>query len=154
MIYLLDVNVLLAMGYTTHVHHALVWRWLGEQRAQHAPFGVKLATCAITELGFVRIASGGARLAASVREARSALAILKLREQMMFFSDRVYTSELPGWVTKSPQTTDGHLVMLARANGARLVTLDRSIPGAEVILNSAEMNPAPLDLAMQCRRSC
>jgi len=49
-IYLLDVNVLLAMAYTKHVHHTCVLRWLDEQRALHAPSHVKLATCATTEL--------------------------------------------------------------------------------------------------------
>jgi predicted nucleic acid-binding protein len=44
-IYLLDVNVLLALGYTTHMHHTRVLFWLDEQRLQRAPNHVKLATC-------------------------------------------------------------------------------------------------------------
>ena len=151
MIYLLDVNVLLALGYKEHMHHKLVTMWLDEQRARHAPSHVKLATCAITELGFVRIASGPPRLAANVREARNGLELLKLQERMMFFSDRVVVRELPEWVTKSAQTTDGHLLMLARTNGARLATLDQSIAGAELISETADRGPAPLDLAMKCR---
>jgi hypothetical protein len=31
-IYLLDVNVLLALGYTAHVHHMYVVHWLAERR--------------------------------------------------------------------------------------------------------------------------
>ncbi len=151
MIYLLDVNVLLAMGYSMHVHHTLVWSWLDQQRTRHAPSHVKLATCATTELGFVRIASGPTRLAASLREARNDMEVLKLRERMMFVSDRVIGGRLPDWVTKSAQTTDGHLVMVAKANGARLVTLDRFIPDAELIPSTDGGGGAPLNLAMHCK---
>ena len=153
MIYLLDVNVLLAMAYTTHAHHRLVSSWLDEQRVLHSPSHVKLATCATTELGFIRIASGPTRLAASLKEARDDLQVLKLRERMLFMSDRVIGGELPDWATKGTQTTDGHLLMLARANGARLATLDQSIPGAELISNTADRRSAPLNLAKHCRCS-
>ena len=95
MIYLLDVNVLLAMSYAEHVHHARARNWLDKRRALHSPRHVKLATCATTELGFIRVASGPARLAVSVREARHDLRVLKLRERMLFLSDRVIGPELP-----------------------------------------------------------
>jgi predicted nucleic acid-binding protein len=152
-IYLLDVNVLLAMAYEAHVHHTLVWTWLDRQRTWHAPSHVKLATCAITELRFIRIASGPTRLAASVREARADLERLKRRQHMVFINDRVLAGELPEWVIKGPPTTDGHLVMLARANGAQLATLDPSIVGAELISQSDPVGPAALDVAMQSRWS-
>jgi uncharacterized protein len=152
-IYLLDVNVLLALGYATHVHYERVQYWLVQQRELLAPSSVKLATCAITELGFIRVASGPARLASSVAEARAGLRTLKLRERMLFVGDRVTGTELPPWVAKSPDTTDGHLFMLAKANGARLATLDRFIPGAELIPNPTPMDSAPLNLAMHCRCS-
>jgi predicted nucleic acid-binding protein len=72
MIHLLDVNVLLALHYTQHVHHSRALRWGRTQLAEHE---VRLASCSITELGFVRIASGprravargGARMALSRR---------------------------------------------------------------------------------------
>lgn len=153
MIYLLDVNVLLALGYTAHVHHVLVVHWLAEQRERCAPGAVKLATCPTTELGFIRVASGPARLAPSVVEARSDLERLKLRERMLFISDRVVGKELPGWATKPAQTTDGHLSMLAKANGARLATLDQFIPDTELIPNSVDMGRSPLNLATHCRCS-
>jgi predicted nucleic acid-binding protein len=153
-IYLLDVNVLLALGYTAHVHHMSVVHWLAQQRDCYAPSEVKLATCPTTELGFIRVASGPARLAPSVVEARSDLERLKLRQRMLFISDRVLGKELPGWVRKPAQTTDGHLLMLAKANGARLATLDQFIPDAEFISNSVDVDRPPLNLAMHCRCSC
>ena len=97
MIYLLDVNVLLALGYTAHVHHTRVAHWLAERRDRCAPSEVKLATCPTTELGFIRVASGPARLSPSVVEARSDLERLKLRERMLFISDRVVGKQLPDW---------------------------------------------------------
>jgi hypothetical protein len=40
---------------------------------------------------------------------------------------------LPVWVKTPAQTTDGHLLQLAKTNGAILATLDRGIPGAFLI---------------------
>lgn len=88
-----------------------------------------------------------------MQAARSDLAELKLREHMLFIADRVCGADLPPWVTKSPDTTDGHLLMLAKANGARLATLDRFIPGAEFIPNTPDVSGAPLNLTMHCRCS-
>jgi hypothetical protein len=42
-------------------------------------------------------------------------------------------STLPSWVKSPAQTTDGHLLQLAKANGAVLATLDAGIPGAYLI---------------------
>ena len=112
---------------------------------------MKLATCATTEVGFIRVASGPARLAASVAEARSDLDRLKLRERMMFIGDRVLGRQMPGWVTKPDQTTDGHLLMLAKANGVQFVTLDRGIRGAVLIPNPPEIGAEPQMLANHCR---
>ena len=151
-IYLLDVNVLLALGYANHVHHRRAMDWIAQQRDVHAPSGVKFLTCAITELGFVRIASGPACLAVSVREARIDLQRLKLRERMHFISDRIPAAALTQWVAKSAQTTDGHLLVLAKLSGARLATLDQFIPDAAFVPSAIPDVPyAPLKPAQQCR---
>jgi len=47
-----------------------------------------------------------------------------------FLPDGSDISALPAWVRSPAQTTDGHLVQLANANGAVLATLDAGIPGA------------------------
>ena len=62
MIFLLDVNVLLAMKYRAHVHSARVDRWVSQLDAQHGRDRAIFATCPITELGFVRVGSGKAPL--------------------------------------------------------------------------------------------
>lgn len=62
--YLLDVNVLLALGYEEHVHHLRAEDWLNAQHAAGA--WTALATCSISELGFVRVASGKSGFADNV----------------------------------------------------------------------------------------
>ena len=57
MIHLLDVNVLLALGYSAHVHNERAETWLQHLQTHNAT--VNLAMCSITELGFVRVASDG-----------------------------------------------------------------------------------------------
>jgi predicted nucleic acid-binding protein len=69
MTYLLDVNVLLAMSYVKHVHHDRAEQWVNT--VQGDDDSVNLATCSITELGFVRVASGSAGFAVNVTSRRS-----------------------------------------------------------------------------------
>ena len=143
MIYLLDVNALLAMQYRTHVHHARFDAWASQFWDEHGQRTVVFATCPITELGFVRIASGKAGHSTNVDRARSDLHTLKSRQKMVFIPDNVPARRLPAWVLKSDQTTDGYLLALAKAHGGHLATLDRFIPGAVLIPNES---PAPLEV--------
>jgi predicted nucleic acid-binding protein len=131
-IYLLDVNVLLAIAYPHHIHNRRVFSWLNTRHSSPADVHM-YATCAITELGFVRIASGGARLATDIESARRDLVRVKDCGRFVFLGDNRTAEHLPDWVTKSDQTTDGHLLDLAASYGARLVTLDRGIPGADLV---------------------
>ncbi len=89
-----------------------------------------LATCAIVELGFIRIASGRTRLAENLTVARADLCRLKSELGLILLADDVEANRQPSWVTRSAQTTDGHLLELATVRGARLATLDGGIPGA------------------------
>jgi uncharacterized protein len=130
--YLLDVNALLALGFRTHIHHDRVAAWIELKKAE-AEF--TLATCSITELAFVRIATGVAALSVDVPTAKSELAELKVNAagRFVFFDDDLGVAQLPAWVVRSAQTTDGHLASLADARGAKLATFDKAIPGAELI---------------------
>jgi uncharacterized protein len=132
-IYLLDVNALLALGYAKHIHHARVRAWLSWCKQLYGENDVTLATCAITELGFIRVVSGKSRLAESLADARAALRCVKASQQFIFLRDGLDAERLPEWVTKSAQTTDGHLLMLSTAHHAWFATLDERIPGAELI---------------------
>ena len=128
--HLLDVNVLLALGIWEHKHHARVSNWLA------ALADPVLLTCAITELGFVRIASQTGLYGYTVDDAKALLAGLKRSSQYRFelIDDGLGAASLPGWVKNAGETTDGHLLELAREHGADLATLDGRIPGASLIL--------------------
>lgn len=130
--YLLDVNTLVALGFVEHEFYERVYGWvlgLGESGV------AELATCSITETGFVRISAQVSRYGLTVLEARSVLLRLKASRALKFtfIADDQDISQLPDWVSTPKQITDGHLVQLARANGGVLATLDRKIPGAFVI---------------------
>lgn len=128
--YLLDVNMLVALGHTLHVHHVRAGRWL-KRSTQDIEV---LATCPITELGFVRV-SVQAGLQPDVATAVRALASLKASSPIGFklWTDALGVDTLPRYVRKTSELTDGHLLELARANGAQLATLDGSIPDAIVV---------------------
>jgi hypothetical protein len=51
----------------------------------------------------------------------------------VFALDDLDASRLPRWVKAAKQITDGHLMQLAKTNGAVLATLDQNIPGAFLI---------------------
>jgi predicted nucleic acid-binding protein len=137
--YLLDVNALLAIKYPEHVHHPRVRAWIAAVRAEQGNGGVVFATCPITELGFVRIASGKSGHSANVDSARADLHTLKSRQKMRFIPDDIPARRLPAWVHRWAQTTDGYLLALAKAHGGQLATLDRFIPGALLIPDEASM---------------
>lgn len=132
MMYLLDVNALLALGVRRHVFHDRVLAWIATLRGSGVP---RIATCPITELGFVRVLSQARQYGFSVEDARRVLLEIKIAEvpRFVFIADDHDVSRLPSWVHSPSQTTDGHLVALAGANGAQFATLDEHIPGAYVI---------------------
>ncbi len=127
--YLLDVNALVALGLIQHEFHDRVASWV---LAQQFP---PLATCSITELGFVRVLSQAPAYGFTIAQARTLLLRLKKASALAltFIADDHDISHLPAWVKTPKQTTDGHLVQLAGTNSAVLATLDERIPGAYLI---------------------
>jgi len=129
MTYLLDVNALVALGFINHEFHGRLASWV---QSHNAP---NLASCSITELGFVRVLAQAPAYGFTVTQARALL--LRLKEartsRLTFISDEHDVSHLPGWVRAPKQMTDGHLSKLASANGAVLATLDENIPGSYLI---------------------
>ena len=132
MTYLLDVNSLLALGVLHHEFHERVAAWVARLAKKGIP---ELATCSITELGFVRVLSQAQQYRFSVVQARELLLQLKAAEVIhcTFIPDGHDVSYLPKWVRRPKEITDGHLVELARANGTQLATLDEKIPGSFLI---------------------
>ena len=129
MIYLLDVNALVALGFAHHEFHGRVAAWL---RAQQFP---PLATCSITELGFLRVLAQAPGYGFSVAQARTLLLKMKQAKLARFtcIADDHDVSYLPAWVKTAGQTTDGHLLKLAGSKQALLATLHARVRGAYLI---------------------
>jgi predicted nucleic acid-binding protein len=130
--YLLDVNALVALGFLEHEFHQQVARWVRGLAAKETP---ELATCSITELGFIRVLAQAPQYGFTVGQACNLLRRLKAAPSVnfTFIPDAQDASHLPSWVKTAKQTTDGHLTQLAGATGAVLATLDRRIPQAFLI---------------------
>lgn len=129
---LLDVNALVALGVTEHEFHDRVVAWVRGLRSKGI---LELATCSITEIGFVRILAQSRPYGFTAATARALLLRMKAQDVAIFtfIPDNHDISHIPGWVKFPKQITDGHLAQLARANGAIFATLDGKIPGAFLI---------------------
>jgi uncharacterized protein len=137
--YLLDVNALVALG---HIHHEFHERMIAWLRAESFPH---LATCSITELGFVRVLSQVPVYGFTLARARSLLLQMKKDPSLPleFIADDHDISRLPSWAKSSAQITDAHLAALATVNGAMLATFDEKIPGAYLILPAHSRQGGP-----------
>jgi hypothetical protein len=120
------MNALIAFGVTQHQFHQRVVDWIRSER------GSTFLTCSVTEIGFVRVVASVAIYGLTVVQAKALLLGMKpnAAQPLTFLPDANDISALPTWVKSPAQTTDGHLLQLASANGAVLATLDEGIPGA------------------------
>ena len=127
MIYLLDVNVLIALIDPSHVSHDSAHDWFAQEGA------ASWATCPITQNGLVRIVSHP-RYPNGVATPRDALRLLKELTELpghVFWSDDLSLTD-PRWLRpdhllNSGQVTDSYLLALAARNGGKLATLDRRL---------------------------
>lgn len=130
MTWLLDVNALIAALFGAHEHYQRLGVWMDT-----LPQGDALATCSITELGYVRVLHQAPQYRVEVRDSLKTLDRFRKQSKrlVILLPDERGASGLPSWVRTGRQTTDGHLLGLAEAHGARLATLDQGIPGAFLI---------------------
>jgi toxin-antitoxin system PIN domain toxin len=125
MVSLLDVNVLLALAWPNHQHHREAHDWF----AAHERKG--WATCAFTQLGFVRLSSNPSFTSAAVSP-REAAELLRRWTQLK--THRFWPSpagDVPTIYTHAlghQQVNDAWLVAVARENRGQLVTLDARLP--------------------------
>lgn len=126
MSWLLDVNALIALAHQGHADHSRVIRWFASLVGSEA----SLATCAITEVGFVRV-SIQAGFENNAPDASETLRGLKESSRIPFelISDSLGADRLPAHVTGARQVSDGHLLELAKEFSMQLATLDKGIPG-------------------------
>lgn len=125
MIALLDVNVLIALVNTNHVHHAPASRFF----PQAQPHG--WATCPLTENGALRILGrpGANHGPDSPASARTLLASLLASPGHQFWPDDVslMDARLFSFLPASKHLADLYLLGLAVKHGGRFATFDQSI---------------------------
>jgi toxin-antitoxin system PIN domain toxin len=124
---LLDVNVLIALLDTNHLHHTRAMRWL----ETHIDQG--WSSCPITQNGCIRILSQTAYPNAQpAAEVALRLAEAAAGPTHEFWADEVslLDPDCLDWrhVLGARQVTDVYLLALAVRRGGRLVTLDGGIP--------------------------
>lgn len=126
---LLDVNVLLAIAWPNHQFHAAAIAALSSRN--------RWATCALTQLGFIRLSSNPAAIptARSPREAAGLLARL-VADSMHVYLDVLPAPASEDWrdafaaLLGHRQVTDAYLLRLAATNNAVLVTFDHRLENA------------------------
>ena len=123
MVGLLDVNMLIALAWPSHVHHRLAQAWF----SKNASAG--WATCPITQCAFVRISSNPKIIPEAVtpNEALSLLReVVRMRSHAFWKDDIAMLDDAvpAGLLVGHRQITDAYLLGLAIHNGGCLVTLD------------------------------
>jgi len=124
---LLDVNVLIALLDSSHIHNSLVTNWLAEN------IDAGWASCPITQNGCIRIFSQpGYPNTVPAAQVAERLAEAAQHPSHEFWPDSVslLQPDCLIWdkVLSSRQVTDVYLLALAVKQGGRFVTLDRGIP--------------------------
>ncbi|MCU0305117.1 MAG: PIN domain-containing protein [Thermoanaerobaculales bacterium] len=124
---LLDVNVLLALAWPNHQFHRPARRWFADHDGAWC-------TCAITQLGFVRLSSNPA----FTDQAKLPAEATRVLVEMTRHPGHRFIAELHGLETDEfaaaagrllghQQVTDAYLVALARRHDIRVATFDRRL---------------------------
>ncbi len=126
---LLDVNVLIALAWPNHVHHAATRTWFEEQR--HKGW----ATCTLTEAGFVRLSCNPSVVRHNVTPLDAIAVLERLTrlgvhtfwplDQSMLSLPRSIGVRLQGY----RQITDAVLLATAMKLDGQLATLDAGMEG-------------------------
>lgn len=122
---LLDTNVLLALAWPNHQHHAQAHTWF----AAHAKQG--WATCAFTQLGFIRLSSNPAYTSNAVSPQEAAALLgqwTRLKTHRFWSSPAAENPAIYARAIGHQQVNDAWLVEVARCNAGCLVTLDTRLP--------------------------
>ena len=123
--YLLDVNVLIALAWDDHEHHVRAHVWFGRLASE------SFATCNVTQSGFVRLSLNPKVVHCQIGMADvfEKLKSFTQHPNHSFCEDGALQTELPQWqrVTGHTQVTDTNLLLIAHRHGRKFVTLDDGI---------------------------
>ena len=126
---LLDVNVLLALAWPNHQQHHEARGWFQSEGNSG------WATCALTQLGFIRLSSNPAFTPAAVSPMEAAELLSRWTQHPghhFFASPRADQSSIFARSFGHQQVNDAWLVRTAAQNGGRLVTFDAGVAGHAV----------------------
>jgi toxin-antitoxin system PIN domain toxin len=135
-VHLLDTNVLIALAWPQHVHHALAHDWF--KKNGHRAW----STCPLTQLGFIRISSNPKIIPEAVapREALEMLKRITALPGHQFWPDVVTPVEATVFTSVAlvghRQITDAYLLALAQHHKGKLATLDAAV--AELVRTREE----------------
>ncbi len=124
---LLDLNILFALTWSSHIHHESAHQWFKKERGQG------WATCPITQSGLVRLSSNKKILAEAVTptEAYILLNTLVALPDHQFLADSIPLNEAIIFqqvnILGHRQITDAYLLSLAIYNEARLISFDKGL---------------------------
>lgn len=136
---LLDVNVLVALFFPDHIHHDVAHDWFADHRHEG------WATCPLTENGLIRVACQQPSDEVLVRPADVVAGLARFCRDKAHRSwpDSVSLADAtlfaPQFIGGHRQVTDVYLLGLARKQGGRLATFDRTIPVKAVRGGTAEL---------------
>ena len=119
---LLDVNVLLALAWPNHQHHGAAHAWFRREAS------LGWASCALTQLGFIRLSSNPAytSAAATPREAATLLGQLTAHAAHHYWATLAPPTSLDfALALGRQQVMDAYLVRVADQHHGRIVTFDR-----------------------------
>jgi len=145
LIWLFDVNVLIAIADPSHVFHPAIHRWLSGCADQ------TWASCPMTENGMARILSQPA-YAGGARAPAQAIATLRRMKQAspwkhVFWSDDLSITDEDAIrserIAGPKQITDVYLAAMAQRRGGRLVTFDSGVAWQAVRGGSRELIEVP-----------
>jgi toxin-antitoxin system PIN domain toxin len=131
---LLDVNVLISLLDSAHVHHDVAVQWFRAAAAEG------WASCPITENGFIRVVCHLSYPNLRLTPAMAAESLARFKAGFpgvhRFWADDISLNDTAlfdlGVLIGSRQTTDAYLAGLAFRKGGRLATLDAGIPWRSV----------------------
>ena len=127
MTYLLDLNLLIALAWPSHVHHRAAQEWFRQTGKQN------WASSPLTQTGFIRISSNPKFIDGAVTP-KEAVALLEKATKLghhQFWPDDLditSTSTIPtSHLLGHQQVTDAYLLGLAIDRKGKLATLDASL---------------------------
>jgi toxin-antitoxin system PIN domain toxin len=128
-IYLLDVNVWLALASDRHIHHQLSKDWFTELDSGQAAF------CRITQMGFLRLITNARVMGNEALSQRNAWGIYEdlSRDKRVTFTpepaevEPVWRRYTQGLFTGTNIWTDAYLAAVAAVQGMQLVSFDRGL---------------------------